>query len=82
MLRVSTNPWAHFKGDGPEDLDSAIAISDNNESECILLNPAVKNGEYWETWLISPKLPGAVRFASFYDFMHYALSRVAQSLEI
>lgn len=66
----------------PEDLDKAIAVSDNNESECVLLNPSVSNGKYWETWLISPKIPGAMRFPSFFCFMHYAFTRVEETLDI
>jgi len=59
-----------------EDLDEAIAISDNEYGECILLNPLVKNNGNYETWVISPRHPDAMRFPSFFAFMFYASANV------
>ena len=38
-------------------------------NERLLLNPQVTFGGEWETWRMSPQLPGAIRYQSLFELM-------------
>ena len=54
----------------PAYLQTALQISDVDDSAVVLLNPKVvtPDGE-WETWLFANWLPGAVRYRSFGEWL-------------
>ena len=54
----------------PEYLQTALQISEVDDSAVVLLNPQVITPEgEWETWLFANWLPGAVRYRSFGEWL-------------
>lgn len=62
-----------------EYLQTALEInSDSGDGDIYLLNPQIitADGE-WEAWHFGNKLPGAIRYRSFYEMMQQAVNQGA-----
>jgi hypothetical protein len=64
------------------DIRASLLISNQSEGQVLLLNPLRKtaNGD-WEGWLLSPKLPGAARYAGLYRLLRSERSALEREIE-
>lgn len=50
-------------------LQTALQISDDEDSEVVLLNPKIIHNHEWEAWLFSCHVPGIKRYRSFAEML-------------